>query len=80
MSDIIEMIRRDVDDDGLLKVRGFTIDTVKKGFLGTHQKLAVTGTVRSNHDREKLEAIVRHHAGDTYEVDFRVDLAMPANS
>lgn len=78
MADIVHMIRRDVEDDGLLKVHGFTVDLEKKGLLRRHQTLVAGGTVHSALERDKLEKIIRHHAGDAYELEMDIKVEEPA--
>jgi hypothetical protein len=80
MVDVIEMIRRDVSEDGLLKIHGFTVELAKKGLLPRKQTLRVSGTVERDLDRRKLEQIVTHHVGDTYSVDFDVRVAEGAGA
>ena len=80
MADIIEMIRRDVEDDVSLKIHGFTVDMETKGFLVKHKTVRVGGRVAHQHDRDKLEGIVNHHIGDSYTVDFNVKVEQPADA
>lgn len=74
MTDIAEMIRRDIQDDGMLKVHGLSVDTERKGFLGKHQILHVSGTVHTQHERDKIEQIVNHHVGDSYTIDLNISV------
>lgn len=72
MADIVERIRRDVEDDVALKVHAFTVDLVSSGFLARRRVLRVSGTVAREHDRDALERIVNYHAGDAYQVELDV--------
>ena len=72
MTDITEMIRRDIVDDGMLKVHGLSVDTERKGFLGKHWILHVSGTVHRERERNRIEQIVNHHAGDSYTLDLEI--------
>lgn len=74
MSDIADLIRRDVDDDVTLRPHGFTVDLVKKGFLTKQKTLQVGGTVTTERERDRIRSIVNHHAGDAYRVEFNLSV------
>ncbi len=80
MADIIEMIRRDVEDDVSLKVRAFTVDMLKKGFLVKRKTIRVSGRVANEHDRDKIAGIVNHHAGDGYDIEIDIRVEEPAEA
>lgn len=80
MADIVERIRRDVEDDVALKVHAFTVDLVSRGFLSRRRVLRVAGTVEREHDRAALERIVNYHAGDAFEVELDVGVGERAEA
>lgn len=80
MADIIDMIRRDVEDDASLKVRGFLVDTYSKGFLVKRKTIRVSGRVTNQHDRDKIESIVHHHVGDGFDVEMQVQVKEPTKA
>ena len=72
MSDIAHLISRDIDDDVTLKPHGLIVDLDRKGFLVKQKVLHVGGAVGSKRERDRIRAIVDHHAGDAYRVEFSV--------
>ncbi len=80
MADIIEMIRRDVEDDGAIKARAFTVDLLTKGFLVKRRTIRVSGRVANEHERDKIAGIVNHHAGDGYDIEMNVRIEEPAEA
>jgi len=72
MADIVEMIRRDIEDDISIKPSGLTVEMERKGVLVKHDIVRVSGRVSGEQEREKIRRIVDHHAGDTYRVEFSV--------
>lgn len=72
MTDIVEMIRRDIEDDISIKPSGLTVDMERKGLLVKHDIVRVSGRVSSEQERKKIRRIVDHHAGDSYKVEFDV--------
>ncbi len=80
MADIVEMIRRDIEDDITIKPSGLIVDMERKGLLVKHDIVRVSGRVSSDRDRSKIRRIVDHHAGDTYKVDFDVSVKETADA
>ncbi|MFW6312719.1 MAG: hypothetical protein ACOC2N_02415 [Spirochaetota bacterium] len=74
MADIVEMIRRDIEDDVSIEARGLIVDIDRKGVLVKHDIVRVSGSVSSEQERDKIREIVDHHAGSTYKVDFNVSV------
>ncbi len=68
MSDIVSMIMRDIEEDVTLQVSGLAVELQSKGILGRRKCIRLTGTVKSDLEREKIGRIAAHHAGDAYEV------------
>ncbi len=68
MSDIVSMIMRDIEEDVTLQVSGLGVELQSKGILGRRKYIRVTGTVKSDLEREKMSRIAAYHAGDAYEV------------
>jgi len=80
MADIVEMIRRDIEDDISIKPRGLTVDKERKGLLVKHDVVRVAGQVSSDQERRKIRSIVDHHAGETYKVEFDVSVKETADA
>ncbi len=80
MADIIDMIRRDVEDDGSINVRAFTVDLLTKGFLVKRKTIRVAGRVANEHERDKIAGIVNHHAGDGYSLEMNVRVEEPTEA
>ena len=80
MADIVERIRRDVEEDTMLKVHALTVDTESKGFLSKRHILRIGGTVATEHEREKIKSIVNYHSGDAYQIEFNVKVEETAQA
>lgn len=80
MADIIDMIRTDVEEDSSIKIRGFLVDMQSKGFLVKRKTIHVSGRVTNQHDRDKIESIVNHHAGDGYDVEMDIRIEEPSKA
>ena len=68
MSDITDMIMRDIEADVSIKTHTISIETDSKGFLRRRKILRLVGTVHSEASKEKASRIAEHHAGDNYDV------------
>jgi hypothetical protein len=68
MSDVINTIRRDVDDDSSIHANGINIQVETKGFFPRRKFIHITGSVDKESDKNKVMQIVNHHAGDNFNV------------
>ncbi len=68
MSDVINTIRRDVDDDSSIHANGINIQVETKGFLPRRKFIHITGAVERESDKNKVMQIVNHHAGDNFNI------------
>jgi hypothetical protein len=68
MSDVINMIMRDIEDDPSIKSHDIALDAKSKGFLRRRRFIRITGAVNSDLSVSKVEKIAQHHAGDNYDV------------
>lgn len=80
MADIVEMIRRDIEDDISIRPSGLIVDRERKGLLVKHDIVRVSGRVSSEQERTKIRRIVDHHAGETYKVEFDVSVKEAAKA
>lgn len=80
MADVADMIVRDVQDDASIKVRGLAVEVSSKGLFSRRKTLVVRGTVTNRHDRDRIESIANHHAGDLYTIENQVEVREPAEA
>jgi hypothetical protein len=80
MADVAEMITRDVQDDAAIRVKGLVVEVVKKGLFSRRKSLVIRGTVTNRHDKDKIESIANHHAGDMYNIDNQIQVKEPAEA
>jgi hypothetical protein len=68
MSDIQNIIMRDIESDPTIDSKGITIDIQAKGFR-RRKKIRLIGSVNSEIDMKKVIRKVEHFAGDNYDVE-----------
>jgi hypothetical protein len=73
-ADIAGMIMRDVQDDVAIHVSNFAAQVEKKGLFSKRKSIVLRGAVKNKQDRDKIEAIANHHAGDLYSIENHVEV------
>ena len=68
MSDISNMILRDIEDDVSITGKDISVQVVGKGILKRKRQIRLTGSVGSEAEKRKAGQIAVHHAGSGYEV------------
>ena len=80
MSEITDLIRRDVEDDVSLKPHAFIVEIGKRKLFAKQQPLRVAGTVSTQHELERIRSIVNHHTGDAYRIEFEIQVQEHADA
>jgi hypothetical protein len=68
MSDIQNMILREIADDISIHAHDIALDIKAKGFPRRRKYITIHGSVQSEHEIKKVTQIAEHHAGDNYTV------------
>ena len=68
MSDIQNLILRDIEDDPTITAKGITVEIQSKGFLKKTKTVHLVGSVNSETEKKKAIQIAVHFAGDNYDV------------
>ncbi len=68
MSDIINTIRREIEDDFTINASVLNFEVEKKGFIPRRTIIRVLGSVENQNSKSKIEQICTHHAGNNYTV------------
>ena len=68
MSDIINTIRRDIEDDFTINASELNLEVEKKGFIPRRKIIHILGAVENETSKSKIEQICTHHAGDNYTI------------
>ena len=68
MSDIIDMIQRDIQDDDSIKSHDIMLEAKAKGFIRRRKSLRIYGTADSQLAKDKVTRIAEHHVGDNFDV------------
>ena len=68
MSDIQNVIMRDIEADPTIDSKKIAIEMQAKGFLRKRKIIRLIGSVKSETEKRKAMQIVVHFAGDNYDV------------
>ena len=74
MSDIAMRIRKEIESDVTIKVKGLGVEVFSKGFPRRRTFVRLLGHAPSAHDRDRVEQIAHHHCGDVYTVVDEIQL------
>jgi hypothetical protein len=77
MTDISTTIQREIEDDESLEVKSVTVEITHKGLFPRRHFVHVGGSVKSEYQKERIETIARHHAGDSFRVINDVAVETP---
>ena len=69
MSDIQNVIMRDLEADPTIDAKKLTIEMTATGFLKKRKIIRLIGSVKSEIEKAKAKWVVVHFAGDNYEVE-----------
>lgn len=65
---LIDLIKRNIEDDNSIKVTGIKIDISGKSLLGKKKQIRFSGKIDSEMSKKNVTRIAEHHAGNRYEV------------
>jgi len=68
MSDVIDMIRRDIEDDHSIKSHDILLEVKAKGFIRRRKFIRIHGATNSQQSKDKAAQIAQHHAGENFDV------------
>ncbi len=68
MSDVINMIQRDIQDDGSIKSHDIMLEAKAKGLIKRRKFIRIHGSADSQLSIDKVTRIAEHHAGDNYDI------------
>jgi hypothetical protein len=68
MSDVIDMIRRDIQDDASIKSHDILLETKAKGLVRRRKFIRIHGATDSQLAKDKVTRIAEHHAGDNFDI------------
>ena len=68
MSDVIDMIRRDIEDDDSIKSHDILLEAKAKGFIRRRKFIRIHGATNSQLAKDKATQIAQHHAGDNFDI------------
>ncbi len=68
MSEARDAIVKDIEDDVTIKVSNLIAEDFKKGIFPRRRFIRITGSVKTEQEREKIGSIADHHARDNYGV------------
>lgn len=68
MNDIVDMVRRGIEDDISINSHGVKLEAKLEGWFGRRKSLIISGMVESDLEKEKIMKIAVHHAGDAFRV------------
>ena len=74
MAEVDEMIRREIEGDPTINVKALTVAIRHKGAIPRRHFLHVGGIAQTEHDKNQVERIARHHTGDAYTVISEVTI------
>jgi hypothetical protein len=69
MSDIQNMVMRDIEADPTIDSKKLTIEITASGFLKKRKIIRLIGSVKSEIEKEKAMRVVVHFAGNNYDVE-----------
>jgi hypothetical protein len=68
MSDVIDMIQRDIQDDDSIKSHDIMLEAKAKGFIRRRRFIRIHGTIDSQLAKDKASRIAERHAGDNFDI------------
>lgn len=74
MADIVDMVRRDIEDDISINSHGVKLEAKIEGWLGRRKSLIISGIVENEIEKGKILKVAEHHAGDVYRVVNKLSL------
>ncbi len=66
MSDVIDMIQRDIEDDDSIKSHDIMLETKAQGFIRRRKFIRIHGSTDSQLAKDKVTRIAERHAGDNF--------------
>lgn len=68
MKDILELIKRDIEDDISINTNGIKIEIKRRSIVKRRKTIHIFGAVPSEREKQLVTRIAEHHAGDRYGV------------
>ena len=68
MSDVIDMIQRDIEDDDSIKSHDIMLETKAQGFIRKRKFIHIHGSTDSQLAKDKVTRIAKRHAGDNFNI------------
>jgi hypothetical protein len=68
MEDLLELIKRDIEDDISINTNGIKIEIKRRSIVKRRKTIHIFGSVPSEREKKLVTSIAEHHGGDRYSV------------